>query len=78
MKMAELTVEYRDGWYYPVYRPFGTFRWYMVPVEFGSEEVICFKDAGRAEGFLKVLRDGLACEGICCFLLTPWYALERG
>jgi hypothetical protein len=77
LSMAELTVEYQDGWYYPVYRPFGTFQWHMVPVAHGSEEMICFKDAEQADVFLNILRNDLAYEGIHCRLLIPWYVLER-
>jgi hypothetical protein len=62
--IVEVTIKRRDGWYYPLYRAFGTVAWNTVNL--GDGDAASFKDPARAEGLLEAVCDEFARDGFYC------------
>jgi hypothetical protein len=63
--LVEITIKRgKDGWFYPLYRAFGTTVWNTIGLQDGG--AACFKDSVRAECFLEAVCDEFARDGFYC------------
>jgi hypothetical protein len=62
--LVEVTVDYRGGWYYPLYRAFGVARWSNVIRHDGG--IASFRDEREASRFLKLACDEFVRDGFYC------------